>query len=108
MRTAPKAFPPLGERWHGEAVTDAVGQFRLHSVVHLISRLRRQLPLIGEATGSAEIPTPSPGEGIWCVQIQKTSPQKGADQQIGSAPSIYGSRSKVTSYKLDTPVSGGA
>ena len=56
--------------------------------------LRRQLPLIGE--------------GIWCVQIQKTSPQKGADQQIGSAPSIYGSRSKVTSYKLDTPVSGGA
>ena len=22
MRTAPKAFPPLGERWHGEAVTD--------------------------------------------------------------------------------------
>ena len=42
------------------------------------------------------------------MQIQKTSPQKGADQQIGSAPSIYGSRSKVTSYKLDTPVSGGA
>ena len=52
---------PMRGRWHGEAVTDEVGQFRLHSVVHLISRLRRQLPLIGEATGSAEIPTPSPG-----------------------------------------------
>ena len=95
-------------RWHGEAVTDAVGQFRLHSVVHLISRLRRQLPLIGEATGSAEIPTPSPGEGIWCVQIQKTSPQKGADQQIWPAPSIGGRDSTATSYKFGTPVSGGA
>ena len=40
-------------RWHGEAVTDEVGHFRLHSVVHLISRLRRQLSLIGEAMGGA-------------------------------------------------------
>ena len=36
-------------RRHGEAVTDEVGQFRLRGTVHLISRLRRQLPLIGEA-----------------------------------------------------------
>ena len=38
-------------RWHGGAVTDEVGQFCLRDAVHLISRLRRQLPLIGEAIG---------------------------------------------------------
>ena len=32
-------------------MTDEVGQFRLRGAVHLISRLRRQLPLIGEAIG---------------------------------------------------------
>ena len=41
---------PMRGRWHGEAVTDEVGQFRLRGTVHLISRLRRQLPLIGEAS----------------------------------------------------------
>ena len=35
-------------------------------------------------------------------------PQKGADQQIGSAPSIYGRYSMATSCKFGTPVSGGA
>ena len=40
-------------RWHGKAVTDEVGYFRLRAAVHLISRLRRQLPLIGEAIGGA-------------------------------------------------------
>ena len=44
---------PMRGRWHGEAVTDEVGQFRLRGTVHLISRLRRQLPLIGEAIGGA-------------------------------------------------------
>ena len=34
--------------------------------------------------------------------------QKGADQQIRSAPSIYSSCSTTTSYKFDTSVSGGA
>ena len=34
--------------------------------------------------------------------------QKGADQQIRSAPSIYSSCSTAASIKLDTPVSGGA
>ena len=41
-------------------------------------------------------------------QIKITSPQKGADQQIRSAPSIDSRYSTVTSYKSDTPVSGGA
>ena len=47
---APKPSPMRG-RWHGEAVTDEVGQLHLRGAVHLISRLRRQLPLIGEAFG---------------------------------------------------------
>ena len=34
--------------------------------------------------------------------------QKGADQQIWSAPSIDGKYSTATSFKSDTPVSGGA
>ncbi len=45
-----------------------------------------------------------PGEGIWSVQIQKSN-AKGAARQIRPAPSIYGSCSKATSCKLDTPVS---
>ena len=48
--THPMPSPMRGRR-HGEAVTDEVGQFRLRGAVHLISRLRRQLPLIGEASG---------------------------------------------------------
>ena len=47
------------------------------------------------------------GEGIGCVQI-KNSPRKGADQKIRPAPSIDCKYSKATSYKFDTPVSGGA
>ena len=39
---------------------------------------------------------------------KKISPQKGADQKIRSAPSIYGSCSTATSCKFDSPVSGGA
>ena len=35
-------------------------------------------------------------------QIKITSPQKGADQQIWSAPSIDSRYSTVTSYKSDT------
>ena len=42
---------PMRGRWHGGAVTDEVGHLRLRGAVHLISRLRRQLPLIGEALG---------------------------------------------------------
>ena len=41
-------------------------------------------------------------------QIKITFPQKGADQQIWSAPSIYSSCSTATSIKSDAPVSGGA
>ena len=41
-------------------------------------------------------------------QIKITSPQKGADHQIWSAPSIYGRYSMATNCKFGTPVSGGA
>ena len=41
-------------RWHGGAVTDEVGHFHLCGAVHLIRRLRRQLPLIGEAFAPQE------------------------------------------------------
>ena len=47
------------------------------------------------------------GEGIGGVQI-KNSPRKGADQQIWPVPSMDGRYSTATSYKSDTPVSGGA
>ena len=87
-----KPSPTRGRR-HCGAVTDEVGQLHLRDAVHLISRLRRQIPLIGE--------------GIGCVQI-KNSPQKGADQQTWPAPSMDGRYSTATSYKSDTPVSGGA
>ena len=41
-------------------------------------------------------------------QIKITSPQKGADHQIWSVPSIDGNRSKATSCKFGPYVSGGA
>ena len=47
------------------------------------------------------------GEGIGGVQI-KNSPRKGADQQIWPVPSMDGRYSTATSFKSDTPVSGGA
>ena len=53
--------------------------------------------------------SPSPHRGrLWGHTNKKTPPQKSADQQIRSAPSIYGSCSEATSCKFDTPVSGGA
>ena len=42
------------------------------------------------------------------LKKRKISPQKGADQQIWPAPSIYGRYSTAASIKSDTPVSGGA
>ena len=77
------------------------GQFRLRDVVHLISRLRRQLPLIGEAFGMHKTKA-SPGRGALLPRKKVTS------IRITIASSIDGSRSKATSYKFDTPVSGGA
>ena len=161
-------------RWHGGAVTDEVGHLRLRGAVHLISRLRRQLPLIGEAIGVRKFKaSPSRGGGSakprrrGCCKFATTSqsasqtaplggepfslrrdnpsgaPRQlpltrgalGADAKkpplvkgrcrakrggevtprkkvtyirISTAPSIGGSRSKATSYKFGTPVSGGA
>ena len=52
---------------------------------------------------------PSPHRGrLLVLKNQKNAPQKGADQQTWPAPSIDGRYSTATSYKSDTPVSGGA
>ena len=64
------------------------GQFRLRGAVHLISRLRRQLPLVGEAFG---VPRKK-------VQLIK----------ISTAPSIDGNCSEATIHNSDSYVSGGA
>jgi len=42
---------PMRGRWHGAAVTDEVEARPITQLHHLISRLRRQLPLVGEAFG---------------------------------------------------------
>ena len=85
------------------------GHFHLHSAVYLISRLAA---------------TASPHRGSHCP-LRRANPS-GAPRQlpltrgalvprkkvtrikISTAPSIDGSRSTATSYKSDTPVSGGA
>ena len=52
---------------------------------------------------------PSPHRGrLLVLKNQKNAPQKGADQQTWPVPSIDGRYSTATSYKSDTPVSGGA
>ena len=109
------------------------GHLLLRSVVHLISRLRRQLPLIGEAFGMHKTKA-SPGRGGGSAKPRRrgrrkfvatsqsasqTAPLKGEPWifaprkkvqiiQIFTVPSIDGNRSKATSIKFDTPVSGGA
>ena len=68
--------------------------------------------VIGRASTSsvtaAAVP-PSPHRGrLLVLKNQKNAPQKGADQQTWPAPSMDGRYSTATSYKSDTPVSGGA
>ena len=61
--------------------------------------------LLREAAGEWTSPMPSPMRGRWhggAVTDKVTS------IWISTIPSIDGSRSKATSYKFDTPVSGGA
>ena len=53
------------------------GQFRLRSAVHLISRLRRQLPLIGEALGYAHKGLPF--QGRWLGEAETERPQQICD-----------------------------
>ena len=93
------------------------GHLLLRGAVHLISRLRRQLPLIGEATGVHAV-----GAGLCsaCASNQirtsgrsRAPPLRGPREKvisikISTVPSIDGRYSTVTSYKSDTPVSGGA
>ena len=68
-------------------------------------RRRKCLHLIRH--GFAVPPSPHRGR-LWMLKKLKISPQKGTDQQIWPAPSIYGRYSTATSIKSDTPVSGGA
>ena len=106
-------------------------QLHLCDVVHFISRLRRQLPLIGEALARAKIQS-LPSQGRWlgeaeterspqiCSNLSVTfgdsSPGRGASMPrkkvkpiiVSTAPSIDSNRSKATSIKPDTLVSGGA
>ena len=106
------------------------GQFRPRSAVHLISGLRRQLPLIGEAVGVRKSKaSPSRGGGTAIAVTERSyqicgnlsvtfgdsSPGRGAFPRKKVTPikilvalSIDGNRSKATSIKPDTPVSGGA
>ncbi len=102
---------------------------RLRSCPHLISRLRRQLPLIGEALECVPQGLPSPGRGLGEAETERSpqicsnlsvtfgdsSPSRGAFPRekvksiwISTAPSIDSSCSEATSIKFDTPVSGGA
>ncbi len=70
------------------------GQLRFRGAVHLISRLAA---------------TAFPHRGSRLVRTDQELPRKKEKSiKISSAPSIDGSRSKATSYKSDTPVSGGA
>ena len=76
------------------------GHLLLRDAVHLISRLRRQLPLIGEAIGVHPVGAES--------RPYKLPRKKGTSIKISTAPSIDGSCSEATSIKFGTPVSGGA
>ena len=64
MRTAhKKAFPYEGKAAR-RSRDEEVGQLRPRGTVHLISRLRRQLPLIGEAMDVC--PSSLPWQGSLC------------------------------------------
>ena len=111
-------------------MTDEVEAPHLRDCAHLISRLRRQLPLIGEAMGARKSKaSPSRGGGTaqavtersyqicgnLSVTFGDSSPGRGAFPRkkvtfiwISKAPSIDSNCSMATSYKFGTPVSGGA
>ena len=83
-----KPSPTRGRR-HGGAVTD-------EGAANLIR------PLSQPSAAS------SPARGAFGAYKYRKPMQKGADQQIWSAPSVYSSCSTATSIKSDAPVSGGA
>ena len=106
------------------------GQLHFRDAVHLISRLRRQLPLIGEAMGVRKSKaSPSRGGGTAIAVTERSyqicgnlsvtfgdsSPGRGAFPRKKVTPikilvalSIDGNRSKATSCKFGPYVSGGA
>ena len=97
-----KPSPTRGRR-HGGAVTD-------EGAANLIQPLSQpsaaSSPERGAFWGASCRSRAPPLQSA--EQIKITSPQKGANQQTWSAPSIDCKYSKATSCKSDTPVSGGA
>ena len=88
-----KGFPYEGKL--SPQATDEVVQLGNRTRLHLIRH------------GCAVPPSPHRGR-LLVLKNQKNAPQKGADQQTWPAPSMDGRYSTATSYKSDTPVSGGA
>ena len=97
-----KPSPTRGRR-HGGAVTDEGATNLIQPLSQLSAASSPERGAFWGASCRSRAPPLQSAE-----QIKITSPQKGADQQIWSAPSIYGSCSTATSRKLDAPVSGGA
>ena len=97
-----KPSPTRGRR-HGGAVTDEVAA---NLIRPLSQPLAASSPKRGAFWGASCRSRAPPLQST--EQIKITSPQKGADQQIWSAPSIFSKYSKATSCKFGTPVSGGA
>ena len=98
---AVQSLPSQG-RWLGAAETERLSRICNNLSVCFADSSPERGAFWGASCRSRAPPLQS------AEQIKITSPQKGADQQIWSAPSIYSRYSKATSCKLVTPVSGGA
>ena len=98
----PMASPMRGRR-HGGAVTDEVAANLIRPLSQPLAASSPERGAFWGASCRSRAPPLQSAE-----QIKITSPQKGADQQIWSAPSIFSKYSKAASCKFGTPVSGGA
>ena len=94
---------PTRGRWHGGAVTDEVAANLIRPLSQPLAASSPERGAFWGASCRSRAPPLQSAE-----QIKITSPQKGADQQIWSAPSIFSKYSKATSCKFGTSVSGGA
>ena len=94
---------PMRGRRHGGAVTDEIAANLIRPLSQPLAASSPERGAFWGASCRSRAPPLQSAE-----QIKITSPQKGADQQIWSAPSIFSKYSKATSCKFGTPVSGGA
>ena len=94
---------PMRGRRHGGAVTDEVAANLIRPLSQPLAASSPERGAFWGASCRSRAPRLQSAE-----QIKITSPQKGADQQIWSAPSIFSKYSKATSCKFGTPVSGDA